>query len=179
MKPLDLAAIFSGATPIDDVMLADSVLVQYRPMWLREGDDQFFLAPVGGTIADIVLGLIAERHIPPEVAALGSVFLTDGGIAHNENWHKIRPKPDAVLFLAIVPEGGDNTFALIATLAVAAVAIAISGGALATLAPAIFGTVAGVAGPLAAIGTGIGAQLLGAGVAPFGSILPSYLERAA
>jgi hypothetical protein len=153
MLKLDLAAIFSGATPIDDALLADSVLVQYRPMWLREGEDQF--APAGGTIADIIRGLVAEGHIPAEVGALGSVYLA-GPVIHQENWHKVRPKADAVLFLSIVPEGGDNTFALIAGIAVAAFAIAISGGALATLAPAIFGSVGGVAGPLAFLGSGVG-----------------------
>ncbi len=67
-------------------------------------------------------------------------------MVHQENWRRVYPKADTVIFLAIVPEGGDSTFGLIAGLAVAAFAIAVSGGALATLAPAIFGTVAGVAG---------------------------------
>lgn len=158
MQKLNLAAVISGAEPIDDALLSDCVMVQYRPMWLREGEDQFFLAPAGGTIADIVGGLALEGLIPADVAALGSVYLGKP-VIHQENWHLVRPKADTVIFLAIVPEGGDNTFALIATIAVAAFAIAISGGALATLAPAIFGTVAGVAGPLAAIGTGLGGSI--------------------
>jgi hypothetical protein len=171
MKHLDLAAVLTGAEPIDEALLTDCVLVQYRPMWLREGEDQLFLAPAGGTVADIVDGLAAEGHIPHDVAALGSVFLGKP-VIHRENWHRVRPKADTVIFLAIVPEGGDNTFGLIASLAVAAFAIAISGGALATLAPAIFSA--------ATFGAGtVGAAIAGGLVAPFGTVHPSYLECAA
>ena len=159
---LDLAAVLTGAEPIDDALLSDSVLVQYRPMWLREGEDQFFLAPAGGTIADIVGGLA----IPDDIAALGSAYIADGGRVPNENWHLVRPKADTVIFLAIVPEGGDNTFALVASIAVAAFAIAISGGALATLAPAIFGAL-----------TGVTAQVVGAVVGCGGSFSSNLVVK--
>lgn len=170
MLKLDLAAIFSGAMPIDDALLADSVLVQYRAQWMKPKADQLFLAPAGATISDIVCGLIAEGHIPAEVAALGSVYLADGGRVDQENWRKVRPKTDAVLFLSIVPEGGDNTFALIAGIAVAAFAIAVSGGALATLAPALFGTAG-----LGLVAGSTAAQVAGAVVGCGGSFSPNLV----
>lgn len=177
MKPLDMAAVLSGAEPIDDLLREPSVLVQYRPHFLKDDGDRCFLVPPGGTIAEIVHGLVAEGHIPFEAAALGSVFLSDGGVVRGEFWCRVRPKADHVIFLAIVPEGGDNLFAQIAGIAIAVFAIAISGGALATLAPAIFGTVAGVAGPLAALGTGIGAQLAGLAVGVGGGMLVNAVSK--
>lgn len=150
LQPLDLSRLLSSTRMLDDLLTEPGVSVQYRPRWMVEGRDGFVLSRPGSNIAQLVSSLAARGHIAPEAAALGSVFLSDGGVVPREQWRSVRPKPDTVIFISIVPAGGDNLFAQIAGLAVAALAIAVSRGALATLAPALFG----VTGE----GTGIGAQ---------------------
>lgn len=163
MKPFDLADAISGAVPLD------GVVVEYRPLLFDTGSSLFFTVPAGGSIADIVDGLIAAGAVPRPFPAYGSAFI---GVDEVPPWcwHQVRPKAGAMLFLGPVPENGDNTFALIATLAVAAVAIAISGGALATFAPAIFAGAAWQAG-------GIAAAVVGGAVGVAGSIRPTMLVK--
>lgn len=172
LQPLDLAQLLSSTEALDDLLTEPCVLVQYRPRWMVEGRDGFVLARPGSNIAQLVSSLAAGGHIAPEAAALGSVFLSDGGVVPREQWHRVRPKPDTVIFISIVPEGGDNLFAQIAGLAVAAFAIAISGGALATLAPALFGATGALAGAAAGVG-----QLLGAAIASIGHPCRSALVK--
>jgi hypothetical protein len=147
MRPFDLADAIAGAVPLD------GVLVEYRPVLFDAASSLFFTVAPGGSIADIVDGLIAAGSIPRPFPAYGSAYIGSDEVP-SWCWHQIRPKAGAMLFLGPVPENGDNTFALIAALAVAAVAIAISGGALATLAPAIFAGAAGSAGAWATAAVG-------------------------
>ncbi|QJP14668.1 hypothetical protein G3545_14060 [Starkeya sp. ORNL1] len=147
MRPFNLADAIAGAVPLD------GVLVEYRPVLFDAASSLFFTVAPGGSIADIVDGLIAAGAIPRPFPAYGSAFIGSDEVP-SWCWHQIRPKAGAMLFLGPVPENGDNTFALIAALALAAVAIAISGGALATLAPAIFAGAAGSAGAWATAAVG-------------------------
>lgn len=105
LQPLDIVQLLSNREALDDLLTEPCVLVQYRPRWMVEGRDGFVLARPGSNIAQLVGGLAAGGHIAPEAAALGSVFLSDGGVVPRELWHRVRPKPDTVIFISIVPEG--------------------------------------------------------------------------
>lgn len=167
MRPLDIAAALNGAEPIE------GVLVEYRPHLFSE-EARYFVVPAGRPIAAMVGELVAAGHVPAPFAALGAAYV-NGTIVTADRWHMVKPKPDTVLFLSIVPQDGDNMFLQIAGLAVAVLAIAVSGGALAAFAPAIFGTAAGGLG--AFLGSGIGAQLLGLGIGVAGSVIVNSLSK--
>lgn len=172
VRPFALADALTGAVQLE------GVVVEYRPLLFDAGSSLFFTAAPGATVAQIVAGIIAGGKMPRPFPAYGTAFV-GGEVQHADvvppdMWHAVRPKAGAVLFLGPLPANGDNAFAQIAGLAVAAFAIAISGGALASLAPALFGGT----GALAFFGAGAGAQLLGAGIATAGFPVSSALVKA-
>lgn len=120
----------------------------------------------GASVAEVV----ASFDKPREFATHGVVYLKRGefGAAHRlerRNWKRIRLKDDTYLFLTCEPhgggeDGGKSTFALVASIALFALTVAVSGGALSVLAPSVFSASAFGAGT---VGANIAAGVIGLG----------------
>lgn len=160
MRPFNLDSAFFDAEPLN------GILIEYRPSIFHE-KGQYFIAEPGLSIGEMADWLVANEHTAPAFTKIGAGCIGKD-IIRPDDWGRVRPKPDTIVFLSVVPQKGDNMFLQIAGIALAAVAVAVSGGALATLAPALFG--AFTAGSFAAAAAG-------AAIAPEGSIIAHALVK--
>lgn len=110
--------------------------------------------PYGATLAALI-----DVAIPDPIWRPHAVATVRGEVIPREWWPRLRPKPGAVVEIAVVPHGG-NALRLVLTLAIvaaAAVATVYTGGAAAPL----FGTVgAGILGATAGAAISVGGMML-------------------
>lgn len=122
----------------------------------------------GQSIAEIV----AAFDKPLEFETHGGVFLKrnefdPGHIVERQYWHLVRPKDDTALFVSLIPQGGGggdggkNTFAMVAAIALMALVIFVSAGGLAFMAPAVFSAATFGAGTTGALVAGAAIGLAG------------------
>lgn len=124
-----------------------------------------FVFKDGVTLAEVVDFLHVNTIVPQEFESHGACYLEQGDkgcIVERANWHLVRPKPNVGVFISTIPkgggkQGGKNTFALIAAIALIAVVAFVSAGGIGFLAPSLMALV----GPQT-IGASIAAAVVGA-----------------